>query len=204
MSGDAFIFDTEFTSDGQVLTAGQRAWYSREEATAMAERARVDGQNAAQDQGVAALQAFIADFNRLHAGLMQAAAQVREEAAELALAAARKIASAALDANGEAAATDALADAIRNLKGGPTIVVTVPTSALPALLPRMEKIKSEGAADAIRLEGDDSARPGDWRIEWAEGAQGFDREQVAEAVGQAVRARLNDPVDEQPDLFSAA
>ena len=204
MTTDAFVFDTEFTADGNVLSAGERAWYSREEATELAQRARVEGESAAQDHGVAALQAFLADFNRLHAGLVQAATQVREEAAELALAAARKIAGAALDANGEAAAIDAMAEAIRNLRGGPAIVVIVPKEALPALLPRMEKLKSEGAAAAIRLEADENARPGDWRIEWAEGAQGFDREQVAETIEQAVRTRLQDPVEEQPDLFSAA
>lgn len=204
MTADAFVFDTEFTADGKVLSAGERAWYSRAEAMELAQRARVEGESAAQDHGVAALQAFLADFSRLHAGLIQAATQVREEAAELALAAARKIAGAALDANGEAAAAEAMADAIRNLKTGPAIVVIVPKEALPALLPRMEKLKSEGAADAIRLEADPNARAGDWRIEWAEGAQGFDREQVAEAIEQAVRTRLQDPVEEQPDLFSAA
>jgi len=204
VTSDTFIFDTEFTQDGQVLSHGERAWYSRDEASQLTDRARADGEKAAQDKGVAALQAFLADFNRLHAGLVQAAAQVREEAAELALAAARKIAGAALDANGEAAAADALSEAIRNLKTGPSITVIVPKDALPALLPRMEKLKSEGAADSIRLKADENARPGDWRIEWADGAQGFDREQVTDAIEQAVRSRLQDPVGEQPDLFSAA
>lgn len=204
MTSDTFVFDTEFTQDGQVLSHGERAWYSRDEASQLTDRARADGEKAAQDKGVAALQAFLADFNRLHAGLAQAAAQVREEAAELALAAARKIAGAALDAKGEAAAAEALSEAIRNLKTGPSITVIVPKDALPALLPRMEKLKSEGAADSIRLKSDESARPGDWRIEWADGAQGFDREQVTDAIEQAVRSRLQDPVEEQPDLFSAA
>lgn len=204
MTSDAFIFDTEFTHDGQVLSQGERAWYSREEASQLSSKARAEGEKSAHDKGVAALQVFLADFNRVHAGLVQAAAQVREEAAELALAAARKIAGAALDANGEAAAIDALTNAIRNLKTGPSITVFVPKDALPALLPRMEKLKSEGLADSIRLKADEGARPGDWRIEWADGAQGFDREKVTDAIEQAVRARLQDPVEEQPDLFSAA
>ncbi len=204
MSADAFVFDTEFTADGNVLTHGERAWYSRDEALELAQRARAEGEAAAQDQGVAALHKFVSDFGALHAGLVQAATNLREEAAELALAAARKVAGAALDANGEAAASDALVDAVRNLKSAPSIVVIVPRDALPALLPRMEKLKAEGAADAIRLQADDNARPGDWRIEWGEGAHGFDREAVAESVEQAVRARLQDPVGEQPDLFSAA
>ncbi len=204
MSGSAFIFDTEFSPEGDVLQGGERSFYSRNEATELASRARQEGEQAAQAQGVAALYAFMSNIGAIHAGLAQAAAQVREEAAELALAAARKIAGAALDANGQAAAAEALSEAIRNLKSGPAIIVSVPKDAMQALLPHLEKLKASGAADAIRLEPNDNARPGDWRIEWDDGAQSFDREQVADAVEAAVRARLQDPVATQPDLFSAA
>lgn len=204
MTGNAFIFDTEFAPDGAVLQGGEQSYYSREEAAEIRQRAHLAGEQAAQDQGVAALHSFVSNINAVHAALAQAAAQVREEAAELALAAARKIAGVALDKNGEEAAADALAEAVRNLKSGPAIVVSVPEDALPELLPRLEKLKAEGAVDAIRLQASETAQPGDWRIEWAEGGQGFDREQVAEAVEAAVRARLQDPVAVQPDLFSAA
>lgn len=204
MSGNTFIFDTEFSPEGDVLQGGERSFYSRDEAAELTSRARHEGEQAAQAQGVAALQTFMSNINAVHAGLAQAAAQAREEAAELALAAARKIAGAALDANGEAAAAEALSEAIRNLKTGPAIVVSVPKQAMQALLPHLEKLKATGAADAIRLEPNDNAMPGDWRIEWADGAESFDREQVADAVEAAVRARLHDPVAVQPDLFSAA
>ncbi len=203
MSGSAFIFDTEFSPEGDVLQGGERSFYSRNEATELASRARQEGEQAAQAQGVAALYAFMSDIGAIHAGLAQAAAQVREEAAELALAAARKIADAALDANGRGCRRGAVrGDPQPQVR--PAIIVSVPKDAMQALLPHLEKLKASGAADAIRLEPNDNARPGDWRIEWDDGAQSFDREQVADAVEAAVRARLQDPVATQPDLFSAA
>ena len=55
--------------------------------------------------------------------------------------------------------------------------------------------KSTGAA---------KPRPGDWRISWSEGPTGFSREAVEAMIENALRARLQDPVEPQLELFSAA
>ncbi|OYW42087.1 MAG: hypothetical protein B7Z38_06210, partial [Rhodobacterales bacterium 12-64-8] len=129
---------------------------------------------------------------------------LRREAAELAMIAARKIAGEALDKNGEATAAEAIANAVSQLKGNPTVTVSVAPDALPHIERRLEQLRRHGIGASLQFIGDAKAKPGDWRITWAEGSTGFSREAVETMIEDALRARLQDPVEPQLELFSAA
>jgi flagellar assembly protein FliH len=159
---------------------------------------------AAEARGFAAVDKIIAHLSPVAARLAATADLLRQEAAELALIAARRIAGAALDRNGEAVAADAIAGAVRQLKANPVIIVSVAPDSLPQIERRLEQLRRQGVGGSIQFVGDPSARPGDWRVSWSEGETGFSREAVASAIDDILKTRLEDPVEGQLELFSAA
>ena len=90
------------------------------------------------------------------------------------------------------------------LKSKPQLIVSVPPDALPHVRQKLEALQRGGQLRDVQVIGDASARPGDWRVEWGEGATGFKADDIEAAVRAAISARLADPVDVQADLFSAA
>jgi len=203
-----FAFEVEFTPDGDVLKGPDRKFFSREEADQLAASARSEGEmrarQAAEARGFAAVDKIIAHLSPVAARLAAIADQLRQEAAELALISARRIAGAALDRNGEAVAADAIATAVRQLKASPVIIVSVAPDSLPQIERRLEQLRRQGVGGDIQFVGDATARPGDWRVSWSEGETGFSREAVASAIDEILKTRLEDPVEGQLELFSAA
>lgn len=203
-----FAFETEFTPSGDVLRGPDRKYLSREEADQLAAKALSEGETRARQaveaKGFASVDKVAAHLSPVAAQVAALADTLRREAAELALIAARKIAGEALDKNGEAVAADAIANAIRQLKGNPTVVVSVAPDALPQIERRLEQLRRHGIGASLQFIGDARAKPGDWKISWAEGSTGFSREAVEAMIENALRARLQDPVEPQLELFSAA
>jgi flagellar assembly protein FliH len=203
-----FAFETEFTPSGDVLRGPDRKYLSREEADQLAAKALNEGETRARQaveaKGFASVDKVAAHLSPVAAQLAALADTLRREAAELAMIAARKIAGEALDKNGEAVAADAIANAVRQLKGNPTVVVSVAPDALPQIERRLEQLRRHGIGASLQFIGDAKAKPGDWRISWAEGSTGFSREAVETMIENALRARLQDPVEPQLELFSAA
>lgn len=203
-----FAFETEFTPSGDVLRGPDRKYLSREEAEQLAAKALNEGETRARQaveaKGFASVDKVAAHLSPVAAQVAALADTLRREAAELALIAARKIAGEALDRNGEAVAADAIANAIRQLKGNPTVVVSVAPDALPQIERRLEQLRRHGIGASLQFIGDARAKPGDWKISWAEGSTGFSREAVEAMIENALRARLQDPVEPQLELFSAA
>lgn len=203
-----FAFETEFTPSGDVLRGPDRKYLSREEADQLAAKALSEGETRARQaveaKGFASVDKIAAHLSPVAAQVAALADTLRREAAELALIAARKIAGEALDRNGEAVAADAIANAIRQLKGNPTVVVSVAPDALPQIERRLEQLRRHGIGASLQFIGDARAKPGDWKISWAEGSTGFSREAVETMIENALRARLQDPVEPQLELFSAA
>jgi flagellar assembly protein FliH len=204
----SFLFETEFTSSGDVLSGPDRKYFSREETDQMAAKARVDGETKARQtaeaKGFASVDRIAAHLSPVAAQLAEVAETLRREAAELALIAARKIAGAALDRNGEEAAAEAIADVVRQLKSTPTVVVKIAPESIPQVERRMEQLRQKGFGMRIHFVGDAKAKPGDWQVIWGEGSTGFSREGVEAALENVIAARLQDPVAPQLELFSAA
>ncbi len=199
-----FSFETEFTPAGDVLGGPHRKFLSREEADRLAAKARADGEARAEARGFASVDRIAAHLAPVSAQLAQLADGLRREATELAMIAARKIAGDALDRIGTESAANAIAEAVRQLKGGPTVVATLAAESIPEVERRVAQLRSQGLSASIAFAADASARPGDWRIEWAEGSVGFSREDVEAKVEAILKARLEDPVEPQLELFSAA
>lgn len=203
-----FDFEVEFTPSGDVLKGPDRKFFSREETDQLTAKARSEGETRARQaveaKGFAAVDKVAAHLSPVQAQLAAAATTLRQEAAELAMIAARKIAGAALDRNGEETAAAAIASAIQQLKGSPVVVVSVAPESIPQIERRLEQLRRHGIGATLQFVGDANAKPGDWRVSWGEGATGFSRDAVAAAIENALKARLDDPVEPQLELFSAA
>jgi flagellar assembly protein FliH len=199
-----FQFQTEFTPDGDVIGGPKRKYVLREEADQIAANARADGEAKAQAKGIASMDRVVGHLAPVSAQLAQIADALRQEAAELALIAARKIAGDALDKAGAEAAANAIAEAVKLLKGNPVVTVSVAPDSVPEVQRRLEQLRQQGRAASLSFIADPSAKPGDWRVEWDDGAVGFSREQVEAAIDAVIKARLQDPVEPQLELFSAA
>ncbi len=199
MNARAFAFETEFTPQGEVVGGAQRKFYSRDEADALAAAARSEAEARTRQQvearGVASVDRIVGHLAPVAPQLAALADALRREAAELALIAARKIAGAALDARGAEVAADAVMNAVRLLRHGPSVVVSAAPDALGEIERRMEALTRDGRIKSVSFVSDAAARPGDWRVEWAEGSVGYTRADVEAAIDAAVNARLNDPVD---------
>ncbi|MEP7211275.1 MAG: hypothetical protein ABI740_10595 [Alphaproteobacteria bacterium] len=199
-----FAFQTEFTPTGDVIGGANRKFYTRDEVEQMSASARTEGEKQAQARGYASIDRMAGHLAPVAPQLAALAETLRREAAELAMIAAVRIAGHALDANGSKVAAEAIASAVRLLKNAPNVIVSAAADAAPEIQPRLETLRKEGRVGAIAFSPDESAKPGDWRVEWAEGSVGFSRDDVEAAVNAIIEARLNDPVAPQLELFSVA
>ena len=208
MSAQPFSFETEFLASGEVIGGPARKFFSREETDQLAAKAHADGEakarQTAEVKGFASVDRIVAHLTPVAAQLAQIADALRREAAERAMIAAKRIAGNALDRAGEKAAAEAIGQVVRLLKKNPALVVTLAPESLPEVERRMEQLRRNGQGVNMTFIADPNAKPGDWRIEWAEGSVGFSREQVEAAIDAVVSARLEDPVEPQLELFSAA
>ncbi|MBI1360309.1 MAG: hypothetical protein GC155_08505 [Alphaproteobacteria bacterium] len=200
----SFAFQTEFTPTGDVIGGEHRRYYTREEVERMSASARSEGAQAEQARGFASIDRMASHIAPVAPQLAAIAETLRREAAELAIAAASRIAGHALDANGAKVAAEAISSAVRLLKNGPKVVVSAAADAAPEIEQRLETLRKEGRVSAISFTPDANAKPGDWRIDWAEGSQGFSRDDVEAAINAILEDRLQDPVEPQLDLFSVA
>lgn len=199
-----FLFATEFAPNGEVLSGPSKKYFSREEADQLVAKARAETEARAKQASFAAVDRIVVNLAPVAAQLSSLAEQLRAEAAELAMTAARKIAGAALDRNGEEVAAQAIAEVIRQLKISPTVTVSVAPEALAEMERRLDQLRAKGIGGAISFVPDPGAKPGDWRVIWGEGSTGFSRETTEATIDAIINARLQDPIAPQLDLFSAA
>lgn len=203
-----FAFDTEFTPDGDVIGGPARKFYTRDEVEKLSADARTDGEAKAgvahQAKGYASIDRIALHLAPVAPQLAAIAEALRRDAAELAMIAAARIAGHALDANGAKTAAAAVESAARFLRNAPGVIVTAASEAGPEIERRLEHLQREGRISSIRFSPDPQAKPGDWRVEWAEGSVGFSRDQVEAAVNAIIEERLSDPVEPQLELFNVA
>ncbi len=208
-SHSPFMFETEFTPQGDVLKGPDRKFFSREEADQLAAKARVEGETKAR-QTVEAEGLRRCRQGRGPPRPRSASSSPcwpnssAPEAAELAIIAARKIAGAALDKAGDETAANAIAEVVRQLKLNPVITVSVAPESIAEVERRMEQLRRQGLGANLAFVPNPQAKPGDWHVVWGEGSTGFSREGVEAAVEAIIAARMQDPVEPQLELFSAA
>ncbi|MEQ1784747.1 MAG: hypothetical protein ABMA14_25650, partial [Hyphomonadaceae bacterium] len=159
-----FQFETEFTPTGEVLSGPDKKYFSRDEVNQLAAKAEVRARQAVEAKGFAAVDRIVVNLAPVAAQLSAVAEQLRAEAAELAMIAARKIAGAALDKNGEETAAQAVSEVIRQLKLSPSVIVSVAPEAHAEMERRLEQLRAKGIGGAITFVPDARAKPGDWRV----------------------------------------
>lgn len=192
-----YAFETEFTADGAVIDHTPKRYEADEveaERKAAYKRGADDALAAAERQSAAALQALADKSQTLLGKLEDESRAMREEAARLALAAARKIAGAALDAYGAeraAAAIEAVMDALRHQ---PRLVVKLAPEACESLKPRIDEMAEQhGYAGAILVRGQAGMRAGEVTIDWSDGVVNMSPDDAAKRIEDLIEAALSAP-----------
>jgi flagellar biosynthesis/type III secretory pathway protein FliH len=170
-----YSFDVEFEPENGARTYGARQRYSQEQLDAARAEAlavgKADADAAAQQATAAALQACAAQIAALNRRLDAALAEVRADAAALALSMARAAAETALSRFGEAAFVEAFDRALESLADAPRLVVSAPAASLETLKPALAEVAdAHGFAGALIVRPAPPGAPGDAALAWGDGA----------------------------------
>ena len=188
-----FTFDTEFTGDenrqAPTARARQKQTLTTEELEVLKTLARLEGENSASARLAAAVESLSAQvrvtLDESHA-LVEA---MRAEAAEIALAMARKIAPAALAALPAGDVEIALRLAMHQAIGEPRLTLRAAPAVVEVLEVRLADIAhEEGYEGRVMIAADPAMQGADCRIEWR-GGGAERREQTIEDALTALIAR---------------
>jgi flagellar assembly protein FliH len=192
-----YTFDVEFRPEGDLISnaarARQKKAYTHDEIDQLCARAREQGMKAgqvrAQEALAAGAQDAVAALQNILARTSQDIEQIRAEAAAIALAAAKKLARAALSTLPQAEIENALRDAMHQALGEPRIVLRAAPGVADAIAARLSEIAhDEGFDGRVQISGDPALKGSDCRIEWRGG--GAERsEQAIENTLQEIVAR---------------
>lgn len=192
-----FAFDTEFNQAGDVAYAppARKRSYTVEEVEALKREAYAAGERSttamAEVEAAQALRQIAQAAQRAMGALAQVAHEHRTSSAELALAAGRKIADAALARFPEAPITAALHELARELEAAPRLLVR----SAPHLVDRLQGVLEEtaqscGLAGQITVKPDDGLPMAAFVLDWVDGRARFDPEQAAARVAAALATAL--------------
>jgi flagellar assembly protein FliH len=188
-----FTFDTEFTGDenrqAPTARARQKQTLTTEELEVLKTLARLEGENSASARLAAAVESLSVQvrvtLDESHA-LVEA---MRAEAAEIALAMARKIAPAALAALPAGDVEIALRLAMHQAIGEPRLTLRAAPAVVEVLEVRLADIAhEEGYEGRVMIAADPAMQGADCRIEWR-GGGAERREQTIEDALTALIAR---------------
>jgi len=189
-----YAFDTEFSPDGAIVKAAPKHLTPDEvEAVSAAayERGKQDAVAQAERQTAAALQA-LADAASAVLHRLEAESQaMRAEAANVAFAASRKIAGAALDAFGDERAAAAIEAAMDALRHQPRLMVRLSPEACETLKPRIEEMcETHAYAGAVLVRPQAGLRSGEVTIDWSDGVIHLNPDDAAERIKTLIDAAL--------------
>jgi flagellar assembly protein FliH len=202
MTPAKFKFDTEFSDRGERVSIAARGRTKRtltqDEIDQMCAKARAEGMKAGEAR---ALEAIAAGTRGAAGAVRQALGRareeiegVREEAALLALAMARKLAPAAVEALPAADVERVLRAAIHQAIGEPRILLRASARVVEALDGKIAEIgHDEGFEGRIVVAADPNLTGADCRIEWRGG--GAERSQAAmeQALAELIARRFSRP-----------
>jgi flagellar assembly protein FliH len=185
-----FTFDTHFggpAEDNAAAAARSRKSYSGEEIETIRNLARDEGR---KDGDVRAAQAIAASIGQVAAAVLAGIRAmdseietIRAEAAGLALAAAKKLAGAALASAPEAEIAEALRAALHQAVGEPRVLVKTPPALAEKIEARAAEIAAqEGYEGRVQFVADAGLAGTDCRMEW----QGGGMERAEQAIEQAI------------------
>jgi flagellar assembly protein FliH len=198
-----FTFDTDFDDRAAELAeARARKSLSTEEIESLKRDAREEGRKHAD---ILATQAVAASIGQVAAAMVAAieamdgeVERLRAEAAGLALAAARKLAGAALDHAPESEIAEALNVALHQAIGEARVVVKTPPALAKAIEIRAAEIAVEqGFEGRIQVTGDSSLRGADCRIEWRGGGVERSHSMIENSLADLIARRFGRVADSQ-------
>jgi flagellar assembly protein FliH len=198
-----FTFDTEFagSEDRQAPTARarQKQTLTVEELENLKTLARHEGESSAQIRTSEALERSVAALTiSVRAALDNSHAEIeilRDEAAKLALAMAKKIAPAALAALPAGDVEIALRQAMHQAIGEPRITLRAAPAVIAVLEPRLTDIAHEEGYEGRVLFASDPAMTGaDCRIEWRGGGAERSEQTIEEALSALIAHRFSHTV----------
>ncbi len=206
MTAVKFTFDTVFEGGAERPTpaaqARKRRTLSEAELETLRAEARAEGRQAsevrAQEQIAAGAHATVRAVREALARLEAEQAQLRADATEIALAAARKLAGAALAQLPVAAVEQAFREAVHQAIGEPRLVLRAAPHVAEALAGRLGEIAhEEGFEGRVQIAPDGAFANSDCRIEWRGG--GVERAEAAidKALGALFARQYSDAATTQ-------
>jgi flagellar assembly protein FliH len=203
-SASKFTFDTEFRGPSDVVSetarARQKKVMTAEEIEALKAEAEARGAQTAQIKATENVErAVTALAQSLRAALDQSRREiegVRAEAALLALAAAKKIAPAALAALPAGDVENALREAMHQAIGEPRIILRAAPGVVAALEARVADISHEEGYDGrVTLAVDPNLRGADCRIEWRGGGSERSEEAIENTIGALIARHFSNTTE---------
>jgi flagellar assembly protein FliH len=189
-----YAFETEFAPDGAVLTQAPKRFTPEEveaESKVAYARGSQDAVAQAERQTAAALQALVSAAAALLAQLDHERREIRAEAASIALAAAKTISGAALDAFGVERATASVEAAMDALRHQPRLIVKLPPKDAEVLSTRIAQMAEDhGYGGAILVRSDAKMRAGELVIDWSDGVVGVNPCEITERIEALIAATL--------------
>lgn len=191
-----FSFDTVFEDNGRVIApARPKKSFTPEEVEAIRKHCFAEGERSAlaiaQGAQTLALQQIAAAAQGALASLAMVAHEHRSGSARLALAAARKIADAALDRFPEAPVAAALDALAREVEAVPRLVARCAPEQLDGVKEALEgAAHSAGYPGQIVVRADPSLAAAAFVLDWGDGSAAFNPDAAAARVAQALDEAL--------------
>jgi flagellar assembly protein FliH len=194
-----FTFDTEFSGSedrpAPAARARQKQTMTVEELESLLAAARSEGENSAQarlDRTIAALTISLrAMLDTSHAEIEA----LRDDAARLALAMAKKIAPAALTALPTGDVEAALRQAMHQAFAEPRITLRAAPTVIEALEPHLAGIaQEEGYEGRVQIAADPAMTGADCRIEWRGGGAERSESLIENALSALIAQHFSHPV----------
>ncbi len=194
-----FTFDTEFRSEGDLVSNAARGRlkkpYAQDEIDALCARARQEGILSGQVRAQEALSAAVADLGTTLRTLLSRSgediAEIRAEAARIALAAACKLSRVAIQSAPGSEVEAAFRAAIHQAIGEPRIVLRAAPQVIEALEPLVEGIAGEEGFDGrVVLSSDPKLQAADCRIEWRGAGAEHTQDTIETALAELIARRF--------------
>lgn len=189
-----YAFDTEFAPDGAIMAESPKRITPEQMQAATAEgyeKGKNDATAQAERRTAAALEAIADAASAVLTRLDAESHAMRVEAARIAMAAAQKIAGAALDGFGIERAAQAVEAAMDALRHQPRLVVKLPPEMAEQLKPRItEMCETHAYASAVLVRAEPGLKNGAVVIDWSDGVIAMDPADAARRIEELIEAAL--------------
>jgi flagellar assembly protein FliH len=202
MNAPKYTFDIEFRPEGDLVSnaarARQKKVYTHEEIDQLSARAREQGMKAGQVRAAESMAQettkIVEHLKNVLARSSKATDEVRQEAAMLALGAARKLASSAVGAFPAGEVEEVLREAMHQAIAEPRIVLTASPKVAEVLREKIAEIThEEGFEGRVMITSESSLGHGDCRIEWRGGGAERSEDAIEAAIAALISRRFSNP-----------